>query len=118
MIARFEKGAQDGVALVRMLQPDALQVLKKDFLGLNAWIRVKGRHIVNPSLQHVLSQSPKKSQMKMNFIFIIPWQQCSLWSFVLSRKIVAHGHHQLLQPPARKGFFGIAFRIIFWILCL
>src|SRR5690348_51787 len=51
MVARFKKSAQDGIALVSMLQPDALQVLIKDFLGFAHGLARWRRMIVNPCLQ-------------------------------------------------------------------
>src|SRR5690349_11667052 len=55
MVARLKKSAQNGVALVSMLESDALQVLIKDLLrfahGFARWRRM----IVNPCLQHVWS---------------------------------------------------------------
>ena len=60
MVARFKKSAQDGVALVSTLQPDALQVLIKDFLGFTHGRARRRRMIVNPCLQHVLSVGPQK----------------------------------------------------------
>ncbi len=74
--------------------------------------------IVNPSLQHVLSRSPKNCQMKMNFIFIIPLQPSPIVVFVpipvKSRPMAT----SVAAPAARKSFLGIAFRIILWILLL
>src|SRR6478672_12220375 len=54
MVARFQKGAQDSIALVSVLQPHALQVLKKDFLRFAHGFARRRRMVVYPSLQHVI----------------------------------------------------------------
>src|SRR6185369_238353 len=53
MIARLKKSAQNGVALVSMLQTDALQVLIKNFLRFTHGFARSGCVIVNPCLPHV-----------------------------------------------------------------
>src|ERR1051326_5651776 len=60
MITGFKKGAEDGIALVSMLQPHSLQVLVKDFLRFAHGFARRRRMIVNPSLQHVVSGSPNR----------------------------------------------------------
>lgn len=52
MIARFKKGAQDGIALVSMFQPNTFQVLVKNLLRFAHGFARRRRMIVNPSLQH------------------------------------------------------------------
>ena len=52
MVACFQKGAQDGVALVSMLQAYTFQVFVKDVLRLAHGFASGRRMIVNSSLQH------------------------------------------------------------------
>src|SRR5579864_839387 len=98
MVARFQKGAQDGVALVSMLESYALQVLIKDFLGLAHGFPRRRRMIVNPSLQHVLSVDPQKCSSKKlpnenEFHFhYTPRQRRDCDLSCCSRKILAHGY--------------------------
>jgi len=69
MVAGLKKRAQNGVTLFCMLQTDAFQVLKENFLGLaHGFARGRGV-IVDPSLQHKSESLGKTRQMKMKFIF-------------------------------------------------
>jgi hypothetical protein len=55
MVAGLQEGAQNGIALLGVLQADALQMLKKDLLRLtHGFARGRGM-IVNTSLQHLSS---------------------------------------------------------------
>ncbi len=56
MIAGFQEGAQDGIALLGVLQAYALQVLEEDVLRFTHGFARRRSMIVNPSLQHVGSQ--------------------------------------------------------------
>ena len=52
MVAGFEEGAQDGVALRRLLQADALQMPVKDLLGFADHLAGDGGLIIDALLQH------------------------------------------------------------------
>ncbi len=52
VVAGFEKGAQNGVALRRLLQADALEVLVEDLLGLAHHLARDGGLVVDALLQH------------------------------------------------------------------
>jgi len=53
MVAGLKKGAQDGIALVCMLETYAFKVAIKNFLGLAHGFARRRRMIVDPSLQHL-----------------------------------------------------------------
>jgi len=52
MVARFEKRAQDGVALRRLFEADALEVLVENLLGLAHHLTRDGGLVVDSLLQH------------------------------------------------------------------
>ena len=52
MVAGLEEGAQDGVALVGMLEAHLLQVLVEQVLGLAHLLARDGRLVVDPFWQH------------------------------------------------------------------
>jgi hypothetical protein len=52
MVAGIQEGAQDGVSLLGMLQPHALEVLEENFLGFTHGFPRGWRMIVNSLLQH------------------------------------------------------------------
>jgi len=53
VVPRLQKGAQDGIALVGVFEPHALQVAVEDVLGIaHGFARRRGM-VVNPSLQHL-----------------------------------------------------------------
>src|SRR5437016_4505685 len=56
MIAGFQEGAQNGIALFGVLQPYALQVLEKNVLRFTHGFACRWGMIVNSPLQHVGSQ--------------------------------------------------------------
>src|ERR1051326_5450176 len=73
--------------------------------------------IVNPSLQHVVSRSPNRpNENEFQFHYtpqglqIVVSIQVPVKSWPMATTVAA--------PAARKGFFGIAFKIILWILLL
>jgi hypothetical protein len=55
MLARLQKRAQDGAALLRLLQADPLQMPMEDALSLANILARDGQMIVNSLLQHVRS---------------------------------------------------------------
>ena len=55
VIAGFQEGAQDGIALVRMFQTYPFKVFIENILGLAHGFARGRRMIVNPSLQHEAS---------------------------------------------------------------
>ena len=67
VVARLQEGAQNRVALVRMLQTHSFQVLVEDVLGLAHGFTSGRCMIVNSSLQH--GEATGRVQLKMNFIF-------------------------------------------------
>ena len=69
MIAGLKKGAQNGVALLGMLQANALKMPVKDLLGLAHVLTRRRSMVVNPSLQHQRFPEYASRQMKMKFIF-------------------------------------------------
>ena len=52
MVAGFEEGMQDDVALRSLLQPDGFQVAVKDFLGFADHLAGDGGLIIDALLQH------------------------------------------------------------------
>ncbi len=56
MIAGLQEGAQDGIALLGVLQAYALQVLEENVLRFTHGFACRRSMIVNPSLQHVGGQ--------------------------------------------------------------
>ena len=52
MVAGFEEGTEDGIALRSLLQADALKVAVKDFLGLAHHLAGEGGLIIDTLLQH------------------------------------------------------------------
>ena len=69
MIAGLKKGAQNGVALLGMLQANALKMPVKDLLGFAHVLTRRRSMVVNPSLQHQRFPEYASRQMKMKFIF-------------------------------------------------
>ena len=72
MIACFQESAQNGIALLGVLQAYALQVLEEDILRFTHGFACGRSMIVNSSLQHVGRQSRVsvlRLQLKLNFIF-------------------------------------------------
>ena len=69
MIAGLKKGAQDGIALLGMLQANALKMPVKDLLGFAHVLTRRRSMVVNPSLQHQRFPEYASRQMKMKFIF-------------------------------------------------
>jgi len=71
MIARLEKGAQDRVALGRLLQADALQVAMENILGLAHHLARDRRLIVDTLLKHAGWQrvriSPRHLEIEIHF---------------------------------------------------
>ena len=67
MIAGLKKGAQDGVALVSVLEPDTLQMLIKDLLRFAHGFARRRRMIVNPSLQHVIDPRNILNENEIHF---------------------------------------------------
>jgi hypothetical protein len=52
VLAGFEKGAQNGVALCRLFQADTLEMLMQNLLGFAYHLGRDAGLIVNPLLQH------------------------------------------------------------------
>jgi len=52
VVAGFEEGAQDGIALRRLLEADTLEVLVEDLLGLAHHLARDGGLVVDALLEH------------------------------------------------------------------
>ena len=72
VVARLKKGAQDSVALVSVLEPDAFQMLIKDVRGLAHGFARRRRMIVNPSLQHVIDPKAILNENEFHFHYTLP----------------------------------------------
>jgi hypothetical protein len=70
MIAGFQERAQDRVALLRLLEADALQMLVKYFLGLADHLAGQGRLIIDALLEHGGGTKFRWSEVRLNLFRI------------------------------------------------
>ena len=83
MIAGLDKSAQDGIALCRLFQPDALQVAMKDLLGFADHLARDGGLIIDALLKHGERNGVRipPGILKMKFVFSAP-RPFALWNTI------------------------------------